>query len=199
MNSNSLSRYCVIITTAILLSTPVLAQQNTGYYIGASVGQSKTSIDAAPYAAIGAVVTKSDDSNSAFRIFGGYQLTNYLGIEASYVDLGAFGASGTIGAAGFSATGDVNGVSLTGIGTLPLGQKVSLLGNAGVFFSKVKATASVGTIPGSAKDDDTDITAGIGLKYDLSKNVAARLDATYYGLGDNGNAKLYSLGLQYKF
>ncbi len=184
---------------AVLLSAPVFAQQNTAYYIGASVGQSKTTIDTAPYAAIGAIVTKSDDKNSAFRIFGGYQFTNYLGIEASYVDLGAFGVSGTIGAAGFSATGDVNGASLTGIGTLPLGQNISLLGNAGVFFSKVKATAYVGTVPGSAKDGDTDVTAGVGLKYDLSKNVAARFDATYYGLGENGDAKLYSLGLQYKF
>lgn len=187
-----------LIAAIALIQAPAYAQ-DAGFYIGGAVGQSKTKIDEAPFTALGATVTKNDEKNSMFRIFGGYDVNKNLAIEAAYVDLGAFGVSGTIAAAPFSAFGDTTGFSVSGVGTLPLSEKFSVFGSVGAFFSKVKASATVATVAGAARDSGTDLTAGIGIKYSLSKNWAARLEANHYGLDDNGDATTYSLGLQYKF
>lgn len=184
---------------AIALFNLPAAAQDAGFYFGGAVGQSKTDIDPAPFTALGATVTRNDEKNSMFRIFGGYDINKHLAIEASYVDLGAFGVSGTIGVLPFTAFGDITGYSVAGVGTLPLSERFSLFGSVGLFYSKVKAQASVAAVAGAAKDSDSDVTAGIGIKYGLSKNWAARLEATHYGLGDNGDAHSYTLGLQYKF
>ena len=181
-----------------LIHVPAYAQ-DAGFYIGGAFGQSKTKNDAAPFTALGATVTKNDERNTMFRLFGGYDVNKHLGIEAAYVDLGAFGVSGTIGGAPFTAFGDITGLSVSGVGTLPLSEKFSVFGSVGVFFSKVKASASVAAVAGAARDSGTDLTAGVGIKYALSKNIAARLEVNRYGLDDNGSAVTYSMGLQYKF
>ena len=183
---------------AMLLCASAFAQ-DAGYYMGASVGQSVTDVDPAPFAALGATITSKDEKSSAFRIFGGYQFTRNLAVEIGYIDLGTYAVSGTIGALPFTAFGDVTGFSISGVGTVPLTEKLSLLGSLGFLSSKVKASATVATAAGAARSSQSDYTAGIGLKYSLTKNVAARLEANYYGLNNNGSAQMYSLGLQYKF
>lgn len=200
MKSNSFVNACSLALCAgtLLLGMSAFAQ-DAGYYIGASAGQSRTNNDNAPFVALGATVTGNDEKNSAFRIFGGYQYTKTLAVEVGYVDLGAYGVSGTIGALPFTAFGDVTGFSISGVGTLPLTEKFSLLGSVGYFYSKVKASATVATVAGAARDSGSDFTAGIGVKYNLTKNIAARLEVNHYGLGDNGDAQMYSLGLQYKY
>ncbi len=181
-----------------LFSLPAAAQ-DAGFYIGGAFGQTRVDNDPAPFTALGAVVTGNDEKNSMFQFFGGYQINKNLGVEVAYVDLGAFGVSGTIGGLPFSAFGDVTGFSVSGVATLPVSEKFSFYGTLGAFYSKVKAQAAVAAVAGAAKDGETDVTAGVGLKYALTKNMAARLGVTHYGLGDNGDALAYSLGLQYKF
>lgn len=187
-----------LIAAIALIHVPAYAQ-DAGFYVGGSIGQSKTKNDDAAFTALGATVTKNDERNSMFRLFAGYDINKYFAVEAAYVDLGAFGVSGTIGAAPFSAFGDINGFSASGVGTLPLSEKFSLFGSVGVFLSKVKASATVATVAGAARDHGTDVTAGAGIKYALSKNTAVRLEVNHYGLDDNGSAVTYSVGLQYKF
>lgn len=200
MKSNSIVNAfsSMLFAGAALLCAPAFAQ-DAGFYVGASAGQSDTKNDTAPFVALGATVTKNDEKNSAFRIYSGYQFNKNLAVEVAFVDLGAFGVSGTIGALPFTAFGDVTGFSISGVGILPLTEKFSLLGSIGYFYSKVKASATVATVAGAARDSGSDFTAGIGLKYNLTKNLAARLEANHYGLDDNGDAQMYSLGLQYKF
>ena len=183
---------------AMLLCASAFAQ-DAGYYMGASAGQSKTDIDQAPFAALGATITRNDEKDSAFRIFGGYQYSKNLAVEVGYIDLGTYSVSGTIGALPFTASGDVTGFSISGVGTVPLTEKLSLLGSVGFLSSKVNASATVATSSGIARSRQSDYTAGIGMKYGLTKNIAARLEANYYGLNNNGSAQMYSLGLQYKF
>ena len=183
---------------AMLLCASAFAQ-DAGYYMGASAGQSKTDIDQAPFAALGATITRNDEKDSAFRIFGGYQYSKNLAVEVGYIDLGTYSVSGTIGALPFTASGDVTGFSISGVGTVPLTEKLSLLGSVGFLSSKVNASATVATASGIARSRQSDYTAGIGMKYGLTKNIAARLEANYYGLNNNGSAQMYSLGLQYKF
>ncbi len=187
-----------LIGAIALIHVPAYAQ-DAGFYLGGAVGQSKTDIDPAPFTALGATVTGNDEKNSMFQIFGGYQFNKNLGLEIAYVDLGAFGVSGTIGGLPFAAFGDVTGFSVSGVATLPLSEKFSLYGSAGVFYSKVKASATVAAVAGAAQDSGTDFTAGVGIKYAFSKSLAARLGVTHYGLDDNGDAVTYSLGLQYRF
>ena len=183
---------------AMLLCASAFAQ-DAGYYMGVLAGQSKTDIDQAPFVALGATITRNDEKDSAFRIFGGYQYTKNLAVEVGYVDLGTYGVSGTIGALPFTAFGDVTGFSISGVGTVPLTEKLGLLGSVGFLSSKVNASATVATVSGIARSRQSDYTAGIGMKYSLTKNIAARLEANYYGLNNNGSAQMYSLGLQYKF
>src|SRR5690606_18513049 len=79
---SSRMRKTPLITASILalalagLSSSALAAEPTGFYAGAGVGQSF--IDE-PIA---------DDEDFGFQVFGGYQFTPYVGLEAAYTDFG---------------------------------------------------------------------------------------------------------------
>src|SRR3546814_8288271 len=55
------------------------AAEEPGFYLGAGAGQSF--VDETGY----------DDEDTAFSAFGGYQFTQWFGLEAGYADLGELG------------------------------------------------------------------------------------------------------------
>lgn len=158
------------------------AAQAQGLSIGGNVGTSRYKGDD-----VGGVAT--DRSDTGGKLYGGYQFTPHLGIEAGYASLGKFQ----------SAAGQRKGtgVFVDAVGTLPLGNNFSALGRVGAFNGKLEDTFA------GSSDKGTNVKVGAGVQYDLSKNTAVRGEWERYRFdasgGTKANTDLYSVGLNYRF
>lgn len=184
------------------ISIPAIAQ-SSGFYAGGAVGQSKLKDacnDSAPLSC--------DDKDTGYKIFGGYQINENFGAELGYVNLGKATFSGvdpSLGAGPVSANIKAKGFEVLGVGTVPLADKLSAYGKLGFFRWDLDASVTVGATSGSLSESGTDVTYGIGLKYDFAKNIGARLEwQRYKDLGKDAttgksDVDLFSLGVVFKF
>ncbi len=140
---------------------------NAQWYVGWSFGQS-TMKDANTQL----VGTSFDDTDSAWKVFGGYQFHPNAGVELGYINFGTFKGSGT----GLSDNWKANGIHVSVVGTLPLGNEFSLLGRAGLTRWSVDDKFSVGTASFSAKENRIDPSFGFGVQYAFTKQLVGRLE-----------------------
>jgi OmpA-OmpF porin, OOP family len=144
-----------------LVAGPVAAQA----YVGVGVGESKT-----------------ENNNTSWKVYGGYQIDPIWGVELAYNNLDH--RSGT----------DTDNLTLAGTGTLALNQNWSLIGKAGVAANRSS---------GSDFGNHSDLMLGAGVAYNLSKNVGLRLEYEDFGkLGANnntGNFKAHNVALSLKY
>ena len=170
-----------LLTAALLalvaVSTPALSQ-HTGWYVGLGVGQStfKGSCDGV----VGPGISCAE-KDTAFKILEGYQVNQNFGVEFAYIGLGETTAS----FAGFgSAAIAAKGVELLIVGTSPIDQQWSVYGKLGFFRWAVDFKDGTGLL-GSASATGTDLTYGIGVKYNFTKNAASRMEYQQYNdVGD---------------
>lgn len=200
---------------AIFGSAPVLAQ-GTGWYGGASVGRTRATIDdeRITRALAGQGFTASSiedrDGDRGFKVFGGYQFTPNFGLEAGYFDLGEFGYTARTTPPG-SLTGDirVKGLHVDLVGTLPLTQRFSVLGRVGLTSSRTDGSfsaigaARVPYASASTSERSTNYKYGLGVAYNLTENLAMRVEGERYrikdSVGNRGDVDMLSIGLLYRF
>ena len=190
-----------IALTGLVVATagvsPLAFAQDSGWYIGANVGQStfKDSCSGLPAG------VSCEDSDTAFGVFGGYQFNKYFGAELGYTDLGKTDASGL----GVSAEIKAKGVELLAVGTFPVNEQFSLYGKLGFFRWDVDASASG---PGGSFSDSasgTDLTYALGAQYNFTKKFGVRAQYQQYkDAGDEnttgqGDIDVLSIGVVYKF
>ena len=158
----------VLGAAAMAMSAGALAQRQseTGWYAGFSLGQND-----------------DFDDQFAWRISGGYQINRNVAVEFGYTSLGEKSA--------FGVTAEASAWDLIGIYKFPLQNQWSLYGLAG--FTRVEADV---VVPGFGKrsDTSTDITFGVGVQYDFSRQLGVRAQfQDYDGMG------VLSVGAVYKF
>lgn len=195
----------------LVLSGSVAASQASaqGFYIGGSVGKSDIDDDIA----IPGLITSGtvDGKESGFKIFGGYQFNQNFGVELAYVDLGKATYNGTF--FGSPVTGgkvEITGFNFSAVGTLPLNPSFSLFGKVGLFFWEAEASDVTGGVPFSSADSSSDLSVGVGMSYNFTKNFGARVEWERFKAGGedflgfssatgSASINLLSLGLVYKF
>lgn len=180
-------------------SIPAFAQ-NTGFYAGGAIGQAKVKDACTPEP--GLVINSCDDKDTAWKIFGGYQFNTNFGAELGYVDFGKATATATALGIPFTASIKAKAFELLGVGTIPLADKLSAYGKLGFARWDTDASATGGgvTVTDSAKG--TDLTYGLGVKYDFAKNLGARLEWQRYKMkegGESSKVNLLSIGAVFKF
>ncbi len=196
MNLHSRKFLSAALFALVAASTPALSQ-DAGWYGGLGIGQSTF---------IGACdgISSPDscqEKNTAWKIFGGYQFNRNFAGEFGYTDLGKTTASFV----GFgSLSNAVTGFELTGVGSLPVNQQVSVYGRLGFFLWNADFKDGTGLI-GSASASGMGLTFGFGASFNLATNVALRLEwQRYKEVGDvnttiNGDIDLIGAGLVVKF
>ena len=149
--------------------------------------QAQTIDNTAPhaYVGIGAATTKdqdTDDYRVSPKVFGGYQATPNVGVEAGYTKLH--------NEAGYAS----NGSYIAGTYTVPLGERFSAVGKLGVEHSERTDYAR-------RTDRDNGVYAGVGLQYALNPRLAVTADYERYGKDKSIGAKAdtYTVGLKYGF
>lgn len=174
-----------LILAAFLL--PSLANADTGLFVGASVGSAHLEDDFSNF--------NIDTDATAYRFVGGFQFTDYFGIEAGYHNFGDF--SETIDLGQFTSRTEIaaDGWTLGGTLGLPLSDRFALYGRAGVFFWD--ADVEVDGFSIDVPEDENPYYGG-GAKVDVTRNLVLLGDWTRYEL-DTINSDVISIGFQYRF
>jgi OmpA-OmpF porin, OOP family len=187
---------------------------NSAWYMGAGVGQSRAHIDDTrlirSLTANGATMSSfsTDERDLGFKLFVGKQLNQYLSVEAGYFDLGKFSFdAATSGNGVLRGQTGFRGANLDVVGQLPLSERWSLLGRAGMQYAKTSTDFSGNRLNAvtspSSHHKEWNPKFGVGLEYKLSEALALRAEVERYRLndaiGNRGDVDLVSLSMLYKF
>ncbi len=193
----------------------IAAASDSGWYIGANLGQSMGNIDddsiSSQLMATGVTSVSIDDNedDTAYKLFGGYQYNKNFAVEGGYFNLGQLGYTATTIPTGtLAGEASISGLNVDAVGMLPFSKKLSAFGRLGLSYTQTDDTFSnSGVVPVPANTDPDkgafNYKYGIGLQYDFSKSLGMRAEVERYrindAVGNDADVDLISLGLVYRF
>lgn len=199
-----------------VLSVSVSAQgtQDSGYwYGGLSAGQShnlineQTTTNSVLGFASTPISLTNERQDTAYKIFGGYQVTPHFSWEFGYFNLGKFTYSAAMPTGTFNGRYEIDGVNLDAIYTLPLSQRWSASARLGVQYANTRdnfsGTSMLPTMASSPSQQDTNAKVGLGLQYEISPSLLVRGEAERYrvkdGVNNWGDVNQFSVALVFPF
>jgi OOP family OmpA-OmpF porin len=133
----------------------MIAAVAASFYLGVAGGYATT--DAALVANRESTITNAtairtdfDDRDGAWKVFAGYRFTPYFGVEAHYADLGRSRMSTTLqggdppAPASIAINRRIRGIGADLMWAVPIGERFSAFGRAGVFHAAIDADATLG-------------------------------------------------------
>ena len=188
-----MKRHRLFVFLAFLAPVAAAQAQDRGFYLGGALGQSKFKEWCDTGGSTTATLPACDDTDTTWKILGGYRFNRYIAAEATYIDWGEVSATARITATGRTIDVAASQVSygLAAVGTLPLGQRFELFGKAG-FVNTEQDTTSATTVT----RDETELHYGVGVKYAFTRNWALRGE---WESTDTLKVELLSIGVEYRF
>jgi OOP family OmpA-OmpF porin len=203
---------CAFAAPLIMFATSASAQ----YYGGLNLGQSKAGLNgggiSSQFLDLGFATPQVSlsDQKTSYGLRLGYQFTPHFAVEGNYADLGKSSYNANVTPSGTLSTEPrARGYGFDLVGTLPIFDKFSLLGRVGVRRTKTDGgfagTGSVDTFNTSASQTTNAGRFGLGVQYDLSKNIGLRLEMERFrklgsnALGSVFDADNYSVGVLFQF
>lgn len=168
-----------------LASFPSHAVDN-GIYLGAGVGQSGVEFDDD----FEGTDLDFDASATSYKVIAGWRFIDWLSVELNYVDLGT--ADDRV--QGQKIETDIDGVSLSALGFLPIGP-VDLFARVGAI--DWSADLSVPGI-GSGSDDGTDFTYGVGAQFRVW-SLSLRAEYEVFDISDADTVDMISASVTWTF
>jgi hypothetical protein len=171
----------------IVLFAPVLAEADSGFYVGASAGGA--TISTSPE--IPSVPLSFEEDDTAFKILGGYRLDLplvFAAVEGAYVDFG----SPEMLVLDDQLRFDTTGISVFGIAGLEVGP-FELFGKLG----GIAWDLDVSGFDRNYSDDGFDFGVGAGIALGLGP-LSIRGEYEYFDVG-RGDISMLSVGATYLF
>jgi OOP family OmpA-OmpF porin len=202
-----------LVALAVIASSVALAD-DAGWYTGASIGQTRATIDDARISSglLGSGFTTTsisdEDSDTGYKLYGGYQWNRYLGLEGGYFDLGKFGfTANTTPLGSLNGTIKLRGLNLDLVGTLPITERFSAFGRIGANYAEAAdtftSTGAVTVLNPNPNSRETNMKYGLGLQYAFTDSLALRGELERYrvndAVGNKGDVDMASIGLVYRF
>lgn len=203
-----------LVALATMTAPTAFSQDSAYYYGGLSIGQSQAKIDeqgiTASLRSAGLTTTSmsKDESDTAYKLFGGYQFNRNFAIEAGYFDLGAFGYTANTAPAGtLNGRIKIQGLNLDLVGTLPVSERLSIIGRIGAQGARSRdtfsASGAVGVVDANPRKTEVNYKLGLGLQYEFSDSFFVRAEAERYrindAVGNHGDIHLYTVSLVFPF
>jgi OOP family OmpA-OmpF porin len=197
-----------------LIAAPFAPAQDSGWYLGANVGRSRSTVDNQRIATelwrgTWTNNTFSDRySDTGFKLFGGYQMNKYFSMEAGYFDLGKFGFTASpVPSSTLYGDTKIQGVHFDGVFTLPMTEQFSAFVRVGVNHAESRddfnGTGPVNLVETKSTRRDTNWKFGAGLQFDFTRTVGMRIEAERFRIKDavsaNGDINLISAGVLLRF
>jgi opacity protein-like surface antigen len=162
--------FALIAASAFAMS-PAMAQ-DSGFYVGAGIGD------------FGVEVDGFSDSDTAFKVFGGYKFAKYFAADLEYLD------GGTVEDGGLEI--DVSGFNLSGVGILPVGEKFNLFAKLGMILWDAETN-------GFGDDSGEDFSWGIGAGYSFTDQFGMQLEYQGFEIEDTDTVDLISVSASWTF
>jgi OOP family OmpA-OmpF porin len=168
------------------------------YYVGGGVGQSKGDD-------VCDGISNCDDTDIAWKLFGGYRFTQNIAIEGGYVDFGEYTGKVNTIIGTVKAKAEVSGFTAHMVGTLPLHERFSLIARLGTIYADVDVKGSAGGFNGHADDQSFAFAGGVGAEVVITDQLFARAEYELFkDLGDNdetGESDVYlaSVSVGFRF
>ena len=149
----------------------------------------QTSAYDAPHPYAGGGIGINDESETAWRLLGGYRFHRNIAVELGYTDLGEVSIGGR--------PADAKIWELVGLGIFPINDLFSVYGKLGAYRGEAKGSGTT--------ERNNDLTYGIGGQYDFNRNLGVRVEWQRYtdfgggGFGAKGEQDVLSLNAIYKF
>ena len=183
----------IVVACAAATLTGIASAQG---YVGLGVGQARAKLDCTG-------ADTCDRTDTAFRLYGGYQFTPNVALEAAYYDQGKARVTGTdplLGSIGGDFKGQ--GVGLWGVLAAPM-EAASFYAKLGVVSSRIKLDATSSALgSASAAERHTRGPLGLGASYEFAPKWVARLDYERFRarfMDEKVSVDLVTLGAHYRF
>ena len=226
-------RYSIVVCLVLIMALPAIANaDSSGWYIAADVGRSHfgdvgaqsfqiVTLIGQDYVPGSSLPITSDDSDTAYRLTGGYQFDAYWGLEIGYVDFGSatitedpavlsacppnsipMGCRGPDGNGIVDAKIKTHGWVLAGTAAYPFNDQWSVFGRLGVISGNVELDVNSTPIfanPPSVSDSSSghlNTTYGVGVNWSFANHWSAQLGwDRYLSLGNSSTTGKYTLEL----
>ena len=183
-----------LVSAALYLSAPsAVADENTGFYFGGSVGYS--TIEVADQIEFDDELDrfKLDDDDFAWKGFVGYQFLPWLAIEGGYVDFGDVEEKGDL----LGAELAIDGWNAFVVGNLPI-WVIDVFAKVGVISWDADLDFTIGDETFSGSDDGEDLAYGVGAAFDL-QHFAIRAEIERFEVDNLDDLYLFSVGASILF
>ena len=185
-------KWVVAVGVVSLCAGTVAHADDTGIYAGGSVGQSKTDFSDDTLDSL------FDGKDTAFKLFLGYRVLDWVGFEAGYVDLGEITPKKGLFLSGFQL--EESGFDAFGVLYWDLAP-VDLFAKAGFVLAQahLRSTSFISTF--QDVDNSTDFAWGVGGQVRFDK-LAVRLEYEQFDIHVHSgfdSPKMISLGASWTF
>jgi len=202
------------LATFAVIASPFAMADDSGWYGGFNIGQSRAKIDKARISSglsEGGFTTTSitdDGRDTGYKLFGGYQLSKNFSLEGGYFDLGKFGFTvSTLPPGTLTGNSHLRGLNLDALGVLPVSRRFSAFGRVGLNYAEARDTfsgnGSVNVLNPNPSKRGMNPKVGLGLHYAFTEAFGIRFEAERYRIngatGNQGDTDLVSAGLVYRF
>lgn len=181
-----------LVLLGLLASTSAFAEIHPGFYVGGGVGEASVKIDDSGF----------DESDSAFKVFAGYNFNPYLAVEAAYFDGGTAEHVSASRFVGGSIEVSTSGLNLSVLGRLPLNDTFSLHARVGIASydvdTEIFAYSPVSQERFEDSDSSEDLSYGVGAAFNLTSSFELRAEYEAVDASD-GELTLISVSALYKF
>jgi opacity protein-like surface antigen len=138
----------------------------------------------------------SDKRTSTYSLYAGsYFRDSNLGMELGYTNFGNVSRAG--------GTTKADGLNLSLIGRMPLGNSFSLLGKVGTTYSRTDVSSAAGSGVTAGSEAGFDWSYGVGAEYAFSRQWSGVLQYDYvyakYAGGIRDSIRVSSLGVRYRY
>lgn len=180
------------LAASLLLATQsVMAGEDSGFYIGGSLGRSSLNID--DIDEIDTDDFEIDDDDNAYKIMLGFNLGIIplidLAVEAAYRDFGAFEGRSVLG----DTESEADSLDVFGLVALTFGP-VAVFGKVGFVDWNVDTAIEDRNIDQSGSDP----AYGVGARFQLG-SFAIRGEYEEFEIADSSDLSMLSVGLTYTF
>jgi OOP family OmpA-OmpF porin len=182
-------------------------QRDDGFYVGGGLGGTSLKLDTS------GLIGSKKETDIGWKLFAGYQINRYAAVEAGYYDLGKASFNGQFAVAippilagtPTSVSLRSDAFALSAVGNLPLANSgFALVGRLGVAHAKSHADVTVGLTGGTISENSTELTYGLGLRYNFTPEIAVRAEWERFrvggsNVGGKSDVDLFSLNALYRF
>jgi major membrane immunogen (membrane-anchored lipoprotein) len=172
------------IVMSVLFAFSILMAR-ASFYVGASATSTAGTIETA--------AEDFDSDEMGWKAYAGVDFLRFLGVEASYRDLGSFGGKSNAG----NVDVDVEAFDAAAKAFLPLGKSFNIFGKAGYANISYSGDVDVQGAFQNFDEDDWELFFGVGGEFKFGKSFAVRVEWEWYDA--RSDLSTLSAGLNFRF